>query len=458
MIVSERDRVVSELRKSAGDKVKVALCDIDGVLRGKYLHKDKVLGALESRPADGAHTATGDFGFCNVVFGWDVGDVCYDNGKYSGWHTGFPDAPAFIDLATLRHVPWDGNVPFFLGDLDCDVCPRTLLRRVLARAAALGITVKAGMEFEWFNFRETPESLVDKGHRNLRTLTPGMFGYSLLRLAQNSEFFNALFDQLGAFRVPLEGLHTETGPGVTEAAILFDEALECADRAVLFKAGTKEIAARFGIVPSFMAKWNSELPGTSGHIHISLWRDGVNLFHDDADPDRMSPTFASYVQGFLDALPEILPMFAPNLNSYKRLVDGYWAPTKPTWGVDNRTVAARVIPGSSKSTRVEIRIGGADVNPYLAMAAAIAAGLRGVEKKLQLQSVRVRESAYADPSYPRLPRTLEHATSALEGSEIARELFGAEFVDHYVRTRRWESNQALGAVTDWELARYFEII
>ncbi|RYZ63639.1 MAG: glutamine synthetase, partial [Proteobacteria bacterium] len=263
---SERDRVLSELRKDPGSKVKVAVCDIDGVLRGKYLHKSKVLSALESHARDAVRAVAGDFGLCNVVFGWDVADVCYDNGAFSGWHTGFPDAPAYLDLATFRHVPWDRNVPFFLGDLDCDVCPRTLLRHVLDRAATLGIVVKAGMEFEWFNFRETPASLAEKEHRAPRPLTPGMFGYSLLRMAQNSEYFNALFDELGAFGVPLEGLHTETGPGVTEAAILFDDALECADRAVLFKAGTKEIAARFGILPSFMAKWSSELPGTSGHI------------------------------------------------------------------------------------------------------------------------------------------------------------------------------------------------
>ncbi len=458
MTESDRDRIVSELRNAPGCKVKVALCDIDGVLRGKYLHKDKVIAALETRPAGGEHTASGDFGFCNVVFGWDVADVTYDNGVYSGWHTGYPDAPAFIDLGTLRNVPWDHDVPFFLGDLDCDVCPRTLLRRVLARAASMGIVVKAGMEFEWFNFRESPESLAAKGFREPQPITPGMFGYSLLRLAQNSDFFNALFDQLEAFRVPIEGLHTETGPGVTEAALVYDEALECADRAVLFKAGSKEIAARFGIVPSFMAKWNADLPGTSGHIHVSLWKDGNNLFHDDADPDRMSDPFRGYVQGFLDALPEILPFFAPNINSYKRLVDGYWAPTQASWGVDNRTVAARVIPGSAKSTRVEIRIGGADINPYLAMAATVASGLRGIEQGLKLHSTRVRTSAYADASIPRLPRTLDQATDALEASAVARELFGAEFVEHFVRTRRWEARQALGAVTDWELKRYFEII
>ena len=285
-----------------------------------------------------------------------------------------------------------------------------------------------------------------------------MFGYSIVRMASNRPYFNALMDDLGRFGVPLEGLHTETGPGVFEAAILFSDALEAADRGVLFKTGVKEIAQRFGILPSFMAKWNAQLPGCSGHIHQSLWTEDGNAFHDEDDPLKMSATFKSYLAGQLELLPDLLPFFAPTVNSYKRLVDGYWAPTKVTWGVDNRTTAFRVIPGSAKSTRVEVRITGSDINPYLAIAASLAAGLHGIEKGLTLDDKPVKGSAYLADKAARLPRNLQEATARLAKSKLAREVLGDEIVDHFVGTRTWEWRQFQDAVTDWELRRYFEVI
>ena len=445
--------VLETLRKSPGEKVKVAVTDVDGVLRGKYLHKDKFLSAAE-----------GGFGFCNVVFGWDSGDVCYDNAKYTGWHSGYPDALARVDLSTARRVPWDGDIPFFLADFEgadgkpLGVCPRSLLKSVLARAEKAGFAAKCGLEFEWFNFQETPQSLAAKGGVNPQPLSPGMFGYSLVRMAQNRPFFTALLDELGAFGVPLEGLHTETGPGVFEAAIQFSDALEAADRGVLFKTAAKEIGSRFGIMPTFMAKWNGALPGCSGHTHQSLWEGEKNAFFDEKDPLKMSGRFKSYLAGQLRALPEILPFFAPTVNSYKRLVDGYWAPTKVTWGIDNRTVALRVIPGSAKSTRVEVRVPGSDINPYLAVAASVAAGLYGIENDLRLDAKPVEGSAYLAEGAERLPRTLQEATQRLADSKLAREILGETFVDHFVCTRVWEWRQFQDAVTDWELRRYFEVI
>jgi len=447
--------VLDEIRQSDVQKVKVAITDIDGILRGKYLHKDKFLAAADS-----------GFGFCNVVFGWDSSDVCYDNVKFTGWHSGYPDALARIDLNTFRKIPWENGLPFFLGDFEdgkggpLGVCPRQLLKRVLERVKKAGYKSYCGMEFEWFNFKETSQTLADKHHASPTPLTPGMFGYSMIRIAQNQPFFAALMDEMEQFRVPIEGLHTETGPGVFEAAILYADALEAADRSVLFKSSAKEIGLRFGIMPSFMAKWNAQLPGCSGHTHQSLWNDSgdKNLFYDERDPHKMSPLFRSYVAGQLKLLPELLPFFAPTVNSYKRLVDGYWAPTKPTWGIDNRTVALRVIPASSKSTRVEVRVPGSDVNPYLAVAASVAAGLYGVEKNLQLTDKPITGSAYHAQDVVRLPRTLLEATQRLEESKVARELFGDEFVDHFVKTRMWEWRQFQDSVTSWELQRYFEII
>jgi glutamine synthetase len=449
-------KVIEAVRKAPGTRVKVAVSDIDGILRGKYIHKDKFESAAE-----------GGFGFCDVVFGWDSQDVCYDNTTITGWHKGFPDAIARIDLGTHRNVPWDDGVPFFLGDfiatangkeVPLSICPRQILKRVLARAQMLGFTPMCGMEFEWFNFAETPQSWAAKKGVGPEPITPGMFGYSLLRANASRPFFEALFSDMAAFGVPIEGLHTETGPGVYEAAILFSEALEAADRAILFKTGAKEIGARFGIMPSFMAKWSQQYPGCSGHIHQSLSDGKKNLFHDPKGSHGMSKLFESYLAGQIAVAMEFAPMFWPTINSYKRLVDGFWAPVKPTWGVDNRTASFRVIPGSPKSTRLETRCPGADVNPYLAMAAVIAAGLHGVEKNLKLTAAPITGTNQGGENVPRAPRTLIETTRNFQASKAARDWFGDDFVDHFAATREWEWRQWLDGVTDWELKRYFEII
>jgi glutamine synthetase len=445
--------VVESLRKSQLGKVKVAVSDIDGILRGKYIHRDKFFSAVE-----------GGFGFCDVVFGWDSQDQCYDNTKLTGWHHGFPDALARIDLSTYRNVPWDNNVPFFLGNFVTPqgrphpLCPRQVLKRVLARAEKMGYRAMTGAEYEFFNFSETPQTWAAKKGVGPQPISPGMFGYSLLRANLNREYFNALMDETAQFGIPIEGLHTETGPGVYEAAILFSEALEGADRAILFKTAAKEIGARYGIMPSFMAKWSASYPGCSGHVHQSLSDGSKNLFHDPKGRYGISKLFESYLQGQLDNLLGMAPMIWPTVNSYKRLVDGFWAPVKPTWGIDNRTATFRVLPGSPKSTRLETRAPGADMNPYLAIAAILAAGLDGVEKRLKLTTKPVTGTNVGAENIPRAPRTLIETTRIFRESEVARDWFGDEFVDHFAATREWEWRQWLDAVTDWELKRYFEII
>lgn len=449
------DTIKQKIENSRHNKVKLAIVDIDGILRGKYVHKSKFLSALES-----------GFGFCNVVFGWDSADVCYDNSEFAGWHTGYPDAAVRLDIDSYREIPWEDNVPFFLGHfVDQDgkrlpICPRSLLDTVIEKAEASGYKAMFGCEYEWFNFQETPDSLEEKEYRQIKPLTPGMFGYSVLRSSQKSEYFHSLLDDLAAFKIPLEGLHTETGPGVYEAAIMVSEAKEQADRAALFKTAVKEIAYRQGIMPSFMARWHESLPGCSGHLHQSLWdKEGTkNLFYEDGGKNSMSPLFESYLAGILLALPEILPLYAPTINSYKRLVEGFWAPTRSNWGVDNRTVAMRVIPGSSKSTRLEARIGGADMNAYLSIAASLAAGLYGIEKGLKLEDAPIKGNGYESDVGVKLPSNLEQAAKKFQSSELARELFGDAFVEHFARSRLWEWRQYQQAITDWELKRYFEII
>ena len=445
--------VLHQLELAGTEKVKLAITDIDGVLRGKVIAFDKFKSIAEK-----------GFGFCDVVFGWDAADQAYDNGAFTGWHTGYPDAIAVVDVETMRRVPWENSLAFFLADFRgkdnqaLPVCPRGLLRQVVRQAEEEGYSAYFSQEFEWFNFMAESDHPAKRTFDGLKPLTSGMFGYSILRASQRSEYFHALFDELKKFGVPLEGLHTETGPGVYEAAILYSGVMEAADRAVLFKSAVKEIGYRHGVLPTFMAKVSETLPGCSGHVHQSLWRDGTNLFHDPGATSGMSGLMESYMAGQLFCLPQILPMVAPTVNSYKRLVEGAWAPTTLTWAVDNRTTALRALPGTPSSTRLETRVVGSDANPYLAMAACLAAGLYGVRQGMKLSVAPTQGSGYADKRNGILPRNLWEATQAMKVSPVARELFGEAFVDHFVRTREWEWRQFAQVVTDWELKRYFEII
>ena len=379
--------------------------------------------------------------------------------RYTGWHTGFPDAQAVVDLSTYREIPWEDNTPLLLADFCNDkgkplhLCPRNILKKVRDEAHAMGIKAVFAQEYEWFNFI-TPTEAHDKHSLSPTPITSGMFGYSLLRASQRSDFFHDLYDLLLAFRIPLEGLHTETGPGVYEAAITYADILEAADRAVLFKAAVKEIAHRHGITPSFMAKWNEQLPGCSGHLHQSLWREGSNIFYDDKAQHSMSETLKNYLAGILYCLPHLLPLYAPLVNSYKRLVAGMWAPTTLTWGVDNRTTAVRVIAGSANSMRLENRVAGSDVNPYLAMAASLASGLYGIKHKLPLATAMTIGDACAVKEQNSLASNLHDAVTIMATSEVAHEIFGSEFVKHFCATRHWEWQQFSDAVTDWELRRY----
>jgi glutamine synthetase len=447
--MSEIEDVMARLRDANIKRVKLAATDIDGVLRGKYISLDKFAASYDG------------LGFCDVIFGWDIGDVLYDNVRYTGWHTGYPDAQARVDCSTFRIIPWEPGTAFFLLDLYSKqgerlaVSPRQVLQNVVERALASGYRARFAAEYEFWLFRETPRSLRDKHFRDLISLSPGMFGYSVLRASQNAPLVLDLIDQLAAFNVPLEGFHTETGPGVYEAAIGVDDAVAAADKAVLFKTAVKEIAARHEVLPTFMAKWNTDLPGSSGHLHQSLssGANGANVFFKD---DCMSPLMRRYIGGLIAHIPELMAMIAPTVNSYKRTVPGTWAPVNATWGVDNRTTAVRAITGSAKSTRIELRLSAADMNPYLAIAASLAAGLEGIERETEPPEPVI--NAYAAQNGAPLPRTLSEATAMFRKSEFAHKWFGSEFVEHYAATREWEFRQYGRAVTDWELARYFESV
>ncbi len=448
-------RLIKQLAEQNIQKVKLAVTDIDGVLRGKVISFEKFVSIAET-----------GFGFCDVVFGWDAGDVAYDNVKVTGWHTGYPDATATIDLNTFRRIPWENDMPFFLADFsgqsgNCTpVCPRTLLRNVIQAVQNAGYQAFCSQEFEWFNLEDNARQLYEGKFRDLTPMTNGMFGYSVLRASQRSAFFNDLFDLLKKFGVPLEGIHTETGPGVYEAAITYSSPLEAADRAVLFKTSVKEIGFRHGVLPTFMAKFSENLPGCSGHVHQSIWsEDGKkNLFYDKKTTNHISPLMESFIAGQLHCLPWVLPMYAPTVNSYKRLVEGAWAPTTLTWAVDNRTTALRALPGGEKSARLETRVVGSDSNPYLAMAACLATGLYGIKNKMKLKEPETIGNGYTNTANGVLPTNLWQATQAMKESDLAKQLFGDDFVAHFAATREWEWRQFSKVVTDWELKRYLEII
>ena len=432
--------------------VKIGVFDADGILRGKYMGRDKFLAALEN-----------GFNLCDVVLGWDSNDQLYDNTRVTGWHTAYPDATLRVLPETLRDIPFESGTPLFLAEFFGraeSVCPRGTLRRVLARAADMGYLVKAAAEFEFFVFSETPESIREKGYRNLRPITPGQFGYSVLRSSVQSDFCHELLDLCAAMRLPIESLHTETGPGVLEAALTYCDALEAADRAAIFKTFTKVLAQRRGLMATFMAKWSNRYAGQSGHLHLSLARpDDRTVFHDSKGNHQMSDEMRWFVGGQQVLMPELLAMVAPTVNSYSRLVPGHWAPTSATWGIENRTTALRVIRGGPSSQRVEYRIAAADINPYIALAAAIGSGLWGIEHRIE-PDAPIEGNAYAREHAPlrRLPATLYEAAQRLADSAPARALFGDTFVEHFAATRQWEEREFRKAITDWELARYFEII
>ncbi len=432
--------------------IKIAVNDIDGVLRGKYLSRDKFLSLVD-----------GKLGFCDVVLGWDSNDTLYENGAFTGWHTAYPDAEIKLIFDSCREAPFEENVLFFLAEFVGPagaICPRNALSRVLDKAKGMGYQVTSAYEFEFFVFDETPDTIREKNYKNLKNLTPGNFGYSVLRSSVHNELYHEMLQMCRDMDMEIEGLHTETGPGVLEAALKYGSAMQSADKATLFKTFIKVLAQRRDLMATFMAKWSVDYPGQSGHMHISLQdENGRGVFYDNTKPDTISDQMRWFIGGQQKLMPQLLSMVACTVNSYARLVPGQWAPTDATWGIENRTCALRTIGGGERSSRVEYRISASDINPYIAGAAAIGSGLWGIENKIE-PTAPTAGNAYDHkmPAEFTLPSSLGAAAERLRASEAAVSLFGAEFVDHYARTREWEELEARKAVTDWQLQRYFEII
>ncbi len=447
---------LAQYREKGVTKVKLGLTDIDGVIRGKYISLDKFAGLLEKQGS-----------FCDCVFGWDVNDQLYDAGTYTGWHTGFPDTGFRLLVDTERWLP-DEDCPYFIGEFvqpDGGVhplCPRTRLREVLAAYAKRGLRVRSGFEYEFFVFEEDAHSIRDKGYRNLKPLTPGNFGYSVLRNSVESDLFGGLMDYARALDCDIESLHCETGPGVWEAALQSKVGVAAADRAALFKTFAKVYLQKHGLLGTFMAKWSMEYPGQSGHFHFSVMDlEQKNQFFDARADSGMSALQRHAVGGLQRYLPELLVLLAPTINSYTRLVKGAWAPTAATWGIENRTAGVRVIPGDASSQRIECRVGGADGNPYLASAGVLAAALQGIEEGLE-PTEAVSGNAYdmqdSLPSEQQFSTNLRQSAERFADSAVAAKYLGEAFVEHFVMTRMWECAEYEKSLNSWQLERYFEII
>jgi glutamine synthetase len=433
------------------DTVLVCFPDLQGRLIGKRVTGHFFLESLE----DGLHA-------CDYLLALDMDMEPVPGYKAASWELGYGDFVIRPDMKTLRRIPWLEATALVLGDCldhhgqELPHAPRSLLKRQVERAAALGLVPRIGSELELYVFDETFESAHRKGYRQLQTAGWYIEDYHIFQTTKEEPLIRAIRNGMDAAGIPVEFSKGEWGPGQEEINLRYADALEMADRHTIYKNGAKEIAHLQGKAITFMAKWNLDLAGNSCHVHSSLWdaRSGEPIFADAAQPDGMSMRFRQFLAGQLAAAREMTYFLAPTINSYKRFQAGSFAPTKAVWSFDNRTAGFRVV-GRGPSLRVECRIPGGDANPYLAFAALIAAGLDGIENARELEPP-FAGNAYAQQDVREVPKTLRDALAELEGSRMLRAAFGDAVIEHYLHTGRWEQAEHDRRVTDWELMRNFE--
>jgi glutamine synthetase len=420
--------------------VQLEVPDLDGGLRAKLVSPAKALSEAGAA-------------MCTIMFGLTQADDVYESPASSS-DNGYPDLVMRLDMATARPLPWCEATVAVLCDLfgpdgaPYPVAPRTVLRTVADRCTELGFEARFAAEWELCVVHQGDEAV---------PLGRTMNAYSLLRLREMRPLAQAFFERMEAVGIPIESVHTELGHGMLEFAIAHAPVLEAADHAARAKAYLKELCGEMGLVATFMPKWRTGAPTSGCHFHQSLWRDGGNAFWS-AD-GALSPLARHYLAGQLATMADLSVLFNPSVNAYRRLQPGTWTPVTASWGVDNRTAAIRAIAGSPKGARLEHRRPGADVNPYLAIAAMLAGGLHGIARDLAAPDPATGDAS-ADGRFPRLPSTLADAVAAMRDSPVAASLLGREFVDHYLLSREvelrlwreWEAEQ----VTEWEHRRYFE--
>ncbi len=455
---------LEELREQIGrgeiDTVVVAFPDLQGRLMGKrvtgHFFLDRVLAGGEDRGLHGIEA-------CNYLLAVDVEMTPVPGYDYANWEQGYGDFNAVPDLETLRLIPWLEKTALVLCDLvdgdtggPVEVAPRHILRRQVERAAELGFTVKCASELEFFLFRDSYEEAAAKGYAALEPHASVIEDYHVLQTTRDEYFIRAIRNGMDAAGVPVEFSKGEAGRGQHEINLEYAGALEMADRHAIYKNGAKEIASLAGRSLTFMAKYSTDEVGSSCHVHSSVWDvHGTRpLMWSDGGEHHLSDVFRSWLGGQLATGRELAWLYAPTVNSYKRYQPASWAPTALVWGRDNRTCGFRVV-GHGESYRVESRLPGADVNPYLAFAATIAAGLHGIEHALDPGPPFIG-NAYEAVDVPRVPISLVEAIAEFEGSEVAAKAFGAAVHEHLVNTARQEWLSFGRVVTDWERRRNFE--
>ena len=437
------EQLRSQVERGEVDTVLLAITDMQGRLQGKRLTATHFLAEVVPHGAEG----------CNYLLAVDVDMATVDGYAMSSWERGYGDMLLVPDMATLRAVPWQEATVICLADVawldgkDVVASPRQILRRQLGRLAERGWSANAGTELEFMVFLDTYEEAWQKGYRELRPANLYNVDYSLLGTARVEPLIRRIRNSMAASGMVVEDSKGECNFGQHEINFRYADALRTADEHVIFKNGAKEIAADEGVAISFMAKFD-EREGNSCHIHFSLADEQGPLF------ERDRAVFESFLAGQLTCLREMTLLLAPNVNSYKRYAAGSFAPTTVAWGHDNRTCSLRVV-GHGPSLRFENRAGGADLNPYLALSAIIASGLHGVEAGLELEPA-LEGNAYTDGDHPRVPDTLYAARELFAASEVTREAFGQEVVDHYLNAADVELAAFGSAVTDWERFRGFE--
>ncbi|MGB8813734.1 MAG: glutamine synthetase family protein [Paracoccaceae bacterium] len=433
------------------DTVVVAIVDMQGRMMGKRFQANFF---CES----GWHETH----CCNYLLATDMEMVTVPGYKASSWAAGYGDYVMKPDMATLRLIPWMPGTAMVM----CDVldhhthdlvphAPRSILKGQVARAKALGYDAMMATELEFFLFDQTFADLFDSGYRAMTPKARYNVDYSIFGASRDEPIMRAIRNGLYGAGIPIECSKGEAEAGQEEVNAKYSDALDTADMHSIIKVGCKEIALAHNASVTFMAKYDHRRAGSSSHVHQSLWKDGKPAFMDASDKHGMSALMKQYMAGQLAHAAEITYFLAPCVNSYKRFVVGMFAPTKAVWSRDNRTAGFRVCGEGTKSVRVECRIGGADLNPYLACAALLAAGLDGIENKMALEPEATGD-IYQAGQVREIPRTLGAAAEALHGSAMLRAALGDGVVDHYHRAAMWEIEEQNRVVTDWEVARGFE--
>jgi glutamine synthetase len=448
------DELKKEVAAGTIDTVVVAMTDLQGRLIGKRFHAEFFV--------DGGYEETHG---CNYLLGVDIEMEPVPGYKATSWDKGYGDFVLKPDMSTLRRTPWLEKTALVLCDVldhhthqDVPHSPRAILKKQLARVDAMGLKAYMASELEFFLFDDSFETCNTKGYRNMKTAGYYIEDYHILQTTKEEVYMRALRNGLNGAGIPVENSKGEWGPGQEEINVRYSDALTMADNHVIIKNGAKEIAYLMGKAITFMAKWDYGMAGNSSHVHQSLWSKDGNTphFFDKAGHHGMSKMMQHYLAGQLAHASEITYFLAPYINSYKRFMAGTFAPTKAVWSFDNRTAGYRLCGADTKAIRVECRVGGADLNPYLAFAALIAAGLDGIEKKMELEPVFSGDAYSAAQKLREIPKTLRDGIELLDNSKFMREAFGDDVVDHYVHTGKWEQFEFDRRITDLELKRGFE--